>query len=74
MCFDTLYSAVSQQGRAEVFAHEFFRHAFIYAITGDVKAAGHDPQDLPNGGQYDATTNLVNRIKNAKREVVNNNR
>ena len=67
-------SQLSSQGRAEAFAHEFFGHAFIYATTGDVQASGHDFQTHPNGGQYDANTNLTSRIINAKMEVLRNNR
>lgn len=66
-------SQLSAQGRAETFAHEFFGHAFIYATTGDVRASGHDFQDHPDGGQYDANTNLTRRIINAKMEVLKNN-
>ena len=67
-------SQMSTQGRAEAFAHEFYGHAFIYATSGDVRAAGHDFRSMPNGGQYDANNYLVNRIISAKREVINNNK
>ncbi len=66
-------SLLSPQGRAEVFAHEFFGHAYIYATTGDVHAASHWQAKDDNNQNYDANSRLRTRIINAKREVINNN-
>ena len=67
-------SLLSPQGRAEVFSHEFFGHAYIYAATGDVHAASHWSAKDENNRDYDANSQLRTRIINAKREVVNNNK
>ena len=67
-------SLLSPQGRAEIFAHEFFGHAYIYATTGDVHAASHWPAKDENNQDYDANSRLHTRIINAKREVINNNK
>ena len=67
-------SRLSPQGRAETFAHEFFGHAYIYATEQDVHAASHWPVKGEDNQNYDANKELRNRIINAKREVINNNR
>ncbi len=66
-------SQLSPRARAEVFAHEFFGHAFIYATTGDVHASGHWYVNV-NGKNIDTNEQLRKRIITAKREVIYNNR
>ena len=47
-------SQLSMQGRAEVFAHEFYGHAFIYATTCDVSAADHKSVNISGYGMSES--------------------
>ena len=58
-------SQLSIKGRAELFSHEFYGHAYMYATTRDAKRASHD---FPEMGMVDNNTELKNRIIRAQNE------